>query len=140
MQMAIAETHNYDKTYIKEIYFACKGACDESLEHKYMSSGFITSWKDISDIMIPTEYLNWIMGVLNRIRSTEYVYSDIAFETLKQFILRVSQYVVRENTSAAAARLRVLADTYNILIYKAFSLHTDICTKYNFCEKVNCPV
>lgn len=105
-----AEEYDYNKSKYEDIYFACKGNCDQKLESYYERQGYITKWEDIADIMIPNHYLAWNMAVLNRVRSGEDVYSDQAFEKLKQFILRVSQYVVKNRTDDQTERLRQLAD------------------------------
>ncbi|MEY2195757.1 restriction endonuclease [Neobacillus sp. BF23-41] len=105
-----AEKHDYEICKYENIYFACKGSCDEILETYYIQKGFITKWEDISDIMIPNHYLYWIMAVMNRIRDGEDIYSDIPYEKLKQFILLVSQFVVKNRTSEQTERLRQLAE------------------------------
>jgi Restriction endonuclease len=71
------EEHNFEKCKYEDIYFACKGTCDNLLEAINVKKGFITKWEDITDIMIPNHYLAWNIAVLNRIRSGE----DILFRS-----------------------------------------------------------
>lgn len=97
-----------------EIYVAflwcCKGKCDQDLKRKYRAMGYADAgWEDISDILIPGKYLAWNMAVLNRIQQGDDKYSDEAFKSLKQFILRVSQMVLRSQNDEQIRRLMDLA-------------------------------
>ncbi|QPQ30418.1 restriction endonuclease [Lysinibacillus sp. JNUCC 51] len=104
-----SEENNYEKSKYVDIYFSCKGRCDSVLEHHYLQQNCITKWEDISDIIIPNKYLSWNMAVLNRVRDGEDVYTDEAFSKLKQFILKVSQLVVKNRSEEQTERLRQLA-------------------------------
>jgi hypothetical protein len=106
---AFSEKHNYEKCKYVDIYWACKRECDEKEEYRYMQQGYITKWEDISDISIPNHYLSWNMAVMNRIRDGEDIYSDLAYGNIKQFILKVSQLVVKNRSEEQTERLRQLA-------------------------------
>ncbi len=51
------QNNNYENELIFDIYWACKGKCDQILENRYRKLGGSTSWEDISDIIIPSKYL-----------------------------------------------------------------------------------
>ena len=93
--------------YIEHMYFACKGKCDKELQKsiwkKYKET---TSWKDISDLVIPAEFLRWIMATINQLRSGKYIYSETAFEKEKKMIMALSQKVFREMTESERKRVR----------------------------------
>lgn len=96
-------------TMIDCLYFACKGLCDKQMEmicwNRYNTS---VQWKDISDLVIPTEFLRWIMATINRLRSGEYRYTNDAFEKEKALIMALSQKVFREMTEREQERVRDL--------------------------------
>jgi hypothetical protein len=87
-----------DKDRYVDIYWSCKGVCDRSTEHLYKEQGYVTAWEDISDIVIPGQYLRWIMAHLNRLREKVDDYDDEVFSKLKDFIIMVSQVVLRNQT------------------------------------------
>lgn len=93
------------RVHIQDIYWACKGECNRELEKyywdKYQST---TKWEDISDLIIPSLFLRWIMGTLNNLRSERWVYSDEAFDKGKDFIMALSQKVFREMTKEEKKR------------------------------------
>lgn len=97
------------KTKYVQIYCACKGECDAWLEQKVYAKKYSTSWNDISDLIIPTNYLKFIMSVLNRIRSGQDIYTDEAFEQLKRFILDIGQIALKEQSSKDIKRIMDLA-------------------------------
>lgn len=96
-------------TTVERMYFACKGKCDKQMEEACWNE-FKTpaGWKDLSDIVIPADFLRWIMATFNRLRSGEYRYTDAAFEKEKQLIMALSQKVFREMTERERERVRDL--------------------------------
>lgn len=106
------EREFYEKTgkikYVR-IYCACKGKCDTTLERKMYEQNYGTSWNDISDVIIPINYLKFIMGVINRMRSGEDVYTDEAFDQLKKIILDLGQVTLREQSAKEIQRVIELA-------------------------------
>lgn len=91
---------------IEDIYWSCKGKCDHSLENHYPN--FLTQWEDISDIMIPSKYISWVCAILNRVRDGDDIYTDKAFEKLKQFLISVSQLVFRNQNQKDLERIQLL--------------------------------
>lgn len=61
----------------------------------------------ISDVMIPTIFIKWIMSILNQQREG-YIYSDEAFTSLKHFILRLFYYVSRHLIPQEKEQMKML--------------------------------
>ncbi len=98
--------------FIKEFTWSCKGHCDQVLEHKhrlvYPNYEYNNSWEDISDVMIPTIYLKWIMTIFNQQKSGT-IYDDKAFENMKEFLLQVYPHISRHLTQKEKERLEMLS-------------------------------
>jgi len=92
------------KNHIEKIYCACKGKCDRILEDKYSKTGKLASWNDLSDLIIPEEFLRYLMAVLNRIKDGDDIYTNEAFEQQKEFIIALSQKVFRATTKSEKQR------------------------------------
>lgn len=88
-----------------DIYWSCKGVCDRTLKGEYRKFDFIDGWEDISDIVIPGQYMRWLMAILNRMHENDDEYTDHAFAELKKFILRVSQLVLRRQSQRDIQRI-----------------------------------
>jgi hypothetical protein len=43
--------------YIEDIYWACKGICDEKIEYGLIKQNKISAWEDIDDLIIPTKFM-----------------------------------------------------------------------------------
>jgi len=95
-------------TSIENIYCACKGNCDKEMQNRYRKdSRSTTGWKDLSDLVIPADFLRWIMATLNQLREGV-KYTDVAFEKEKRLIMALSQKVFREMTELERERVREL--------------------------------
>ncbi len=59
------------KDYAKEakryeyVYWTCRGHCDDVLSHyiRKQHDDVIDGWEDISDVMMPTVFIKWVMSV-----------------------------------------------------------------------------
>ena len=98
-----SEDHSIE--YIDDIYCACKGDCDRNLQAQARSEGRITGWRDISDLVIPVEYLRFIFAIMNRLRAGHDVYSDVAYKKLRKIIIALSQKVLRFTTQEERKRI-----------------------------------
>ena len=108
----VAQVERLDKasrtTTVERIYFACKGTCDKQMEAICWAEFHEPAgWKDLSDLVIPADFLRWIMATLNRLRNGE-KYTDTAFAKEKQLIMALSQKVFREMTERERERIRTL--------------------------------
>jgi len=85
---AIKRDLSNHRHYVHDVYFACKGPCDQKLDkHFWDNHECTTSWEDIGDLMIPSMFLRWVLTTMNQIKSEEYVYSENAYKKEKQFIM-----------------------------------------------------
>ena len=96
------------KEVIYDVYCACKGKCDTILEKKYILQGLQTGWNDISDIIIPVEYLRLIFAVMNRIRNGIDIYTDEAYKKQKSIFIKIAQKVLRYTTEKEKERFALL--------------------------------
>lgn len=92
--------------HIEHVFWTCKGYCDNKISST-IDDELINRWEDISDVMIPTTFIRWIMSTLNEHRNGV-VYSDEAFENLKEFILQIFPHISRELTTKEKERLSLL--------------------------------
>jgi hypothetical protein len=92
------ETAKSERTSIEHIYCVHKGDCDRGINQKYSDLRYITSWEDISDLVIPVKYMSWLFALMNQIRKDEISLSDEAYEKLKLVIHTLAQKVFRHTT------------------------------------------
>jgi len=95
-------------TYIDDVYCVCKIDCDKKSEQKILARGLITRWKDISDLVIPIEYLRYVLATMNRLRSGKEIYSDEAFSKEKIIFMKLAQKVLRHTTEQERDRFCML--------------------------------
>lgn len=94
---------------ITQVYCACKGKCDRIMESR-CTGNVITKWQDISDLTIPYQFLNWVMGILNQIREGKVIYTDEAFEQIKKVTLNIAQVVMRQPSVKEMQRVKTLLE------------------------------
>lgn len=103
----------YEKTKggekITQVYSACKGNCDRIMESR-INSNEITKWEDISDLLIPYQYLKWITGIINQMREGNVIFTDDAFEQIKDITLKIAQVVMRQPSVKEIQRSRELQE------------------------------
>jgi len=102
---------NDNKIHIVDMYWACRGKCDRALEVTFEKRGFITSWEDISDLIIPIVFMKWVITAMNGIRDGSHIiFSDKAYEKFREFTFAVAQLVVRETSDEERERIQSLRD------------------------------
>ena len=94
--------------YIDDIFYCHKGICNDKIRGKFEKNGYTTHWEDISDLIIPTKYVLWIIAILNEIKSGEVVFSEIAFEKIKEIIIAVSQFTLKSAEEKDKERIKRL--------------------------------
>ena len=100
-----SKANDYHIDKFVDIYFACKGKCDRSLEHSYFKTyGHISGWKDLEDLMIPVEYMRWMMSWLNNYQEKKIIVEEKAFDNLKIAIMTIGQFVMRDLTDKEVTR------------------------------------
>jgi hypothetical protein len=95
---------------IVDVYWACKGTCDQATEQRFMAKGCSVGWEDISDLVIPAWYLRFVFALLTRVRDADDVYEDNAYNKLKTFMMALGQKVFRELTDEERHRFKELLD------------------------------
>jgi hypothetical protein len=98
--------------HIHDVYWACKGQCDDVIRLN-LPKGKYTNWQDIGDIVIPIKYVKWILDTINLIESGRNTYEPKALTKEKEFIIAISQKVVREMTQEEKDRVGTL-DNYGL--------------------------
>lgn len=93
------------KRFVNDVFCVCKGECDKSIEAKLFREGYSTGWQDLSDLIIPANYLFYIMALINNIREGKYIFSNSSFEKEKVIILALSQKVLRHTTQREKSRV-----------------------------------
>lgn len=91
-----------------ELLWCCKGNCDHQLENLMHKRNLISSWRDISDLTIPTVFIAWVMATLNQIHSGA-IWSDKAFHQVKTLMLKIFPYVSRHLTDEEKAEIASLS-------------------------------
>ncbi len=95
--------------YIENIYWSCKGNCDHTSRQYYEEKGLMDiGWEDIQDLVIPRKFIMWICAILNGIKRGNVKYSDEAFENLKEFIIIISQLIVKDTTEKEKEKIKLL--------------------------------
>ena len=91
----------------EHIYFACKGHCDERLRRPLQAQRMIDGWEDISDLVIPTVYIRWVMSSLNALHGKK-EYTDEAFSKLKDLLLNLFPIICRHPSEEDTERVKAL--------------------------------
>ena len=92
----------------EDMYFACKGECDEKLKRKYANEGlFDNGWEDLRDLTIPSIWIMRLMAFLNGIQRDRDM-KEPAFGKMKQMFIRTYPYVARNLTTYEKERVKSL--------------------------------
>ncbi|MBU3082497.1 restriction endonuclease [Acinetobacter baumannii] len=105
----IKKDYEKDPKVFEYIFWTCRGNCDSELS-RYIHSknqGLIDGWEDISDVIMPTIFIKWVVTIINELH-TGTLYSDEAVENLKHFLLNVYPFACRHLTDKEKEKLRSL--------------------------------
>ena len=97
-----------EKEHFEDIYWCCKGFCDQKLADARGLEGLLDGWEDIPDVMMPIIFVKWVMSIVNVLRSGV-TYSDEAFSQLKEFMLQVFPFIARHLTAKEKEKVQSLA-------------------------------
>jgi len=105
----IRTDYETEPQHFEHVFWTCRGRCDDVLTRHIRSQNrnLIDGWEDISDVMMPTIFIKWVMSIMNEQRSGV-IYSDEAYSNLKEFLLQVFPYVSRHLTSKEKERVKSL--------------------------------
>ena len=101
---------NDGKNKYTEVYCVCKGTCDRKMEALARPYKNITGWNDISDLVIPVQFLKFVLAIMNRIREHKDVYTDEAYEDLKSIIISLAQITMKRQTKHDINRVISLSE------------------------------
>jgi len=108
----VGEVVSLSNDEIFEIYFSCKGNCDNEQEKKALAKyprGEVTvGWNDVSDLFIPLNYLRRIMSIINQLNEHT-KYSEQAIAKEKTLLMALGQKVLRPSTELEKRRVAMLA-------------------------------
>jgi hypothetical protein len=93
-----------------DVYCVCKGECDRKMETVARSQGYVTSWNDISDLVIPIEFLKFIIAIMNRLRSLDDIYTDKAYGNLEEIIIALAQITMKRQSERDIRRSMALGE------------------------------
>ena len=68
----------------------------------------MSGWASISDLVIPIEFLRYVLATMNRIRDGKDIYTDEAFKKEKTILIALAQRVLRATTEGERARFKEL--------------------------------
>lgn len=104
------KTSQEDMDVIHDVYFACKGACDEQLQAKHCNGTFLSAagWTDLSDLVIPPIFLERVLSLLNQIGHDEMVFTRQALEKEEYLLRALSQRTLRESTEGERQQAKKL--------------------------------
>lgn len=99
-----------ESKHVEHVFWTCRGRCDDVLRGyvRDHSSNLIDGWEDISDVMMPTIYIKWVMAIMNE-QHSGVTYSDEALENLKEFLLQLFPYISRHLTQKEEKRILSLS-------------------------------
>lgn len=111
----VTKAHPNGMTEILDVYWACKGECDQALERAaHARHDAFTGWEDISDLTIPSWYLRWMLSTINQLHAKSHFYSSKALEKERTFLVAMAQKVMRETTDAEMKRVASLISLLDI--------------------------
>jgi len=103
----------YTETDVKDMFFSCKGNCDNILRLRYEHHGlFDAGWDDIDDVLIPTGYLRNLITFINKI--SEDGLDKRILEKMKSLYINAFPYIARELTETEKERLVGLTQMWSL--------------------------
>jgi len=97
-----------ERTHYQGIYVVHKEPCDKELQRRLKAQNMMTGWKDLDDLIIPVEYLRFILASMNRLRDGNDKYTDEAYQQEKHILIALAQRALRLTTEKDRERFDVL--------------------------------
>jgi hypothetical protein len=95
---SIVYLKNTKNVRITDIFWTCGGECEETYKSQYEQISFKETKEKLSDLMIPSNYLSWVLANMDVTKSQWSVYENNSYQNLRHLILRLAQYVFRNHT------------------------------------------
>lgn len=85
---------------ISEVYFACKGSCDERLQAKYCTGNLLSAaaWANIADLIMPPVFLERVAALIDQLGKDQTIFSPQALAKEDYLIRALAQVVLRESS------------------------------------------
>jgi len=107
-EVSIYDNQSHEET-VHNIYFACKGECDEKLKHAFQVQGYSSSaWHDIFHLTNPYEFMDYILASFIRVSNDQAKYSPEALKRYVYLLKSLSQIVMKPPTNHDKERKRTL--------------------------------
>lgn len=103
------EQRDDDKIHVRDIYWACKGVCDRELK-ALTPDRTATTWIELADLRIPIMFMKHICAWANNAQRGVYTFSDEAHSRRLDYLLALSQAVVRETSADQQRRIETLQE------------------------------
>lgn len=102
------QENNLTEEKYKDMYFACKGDCDNKLKDDFRAQGLKDAgWEDIDELCNPGIWIAKFMAFLNGIQ-TDHDLSPEAFKKMKKLFINTYTFVARQQTSKEEERISQL--------------------------------
>lgn len=89
---------NTQRGIISDLFFACNDGCQHMIEESYEDMGYKVEYEMLRLLMIPSNYLSWMIGNFDVIRNKYGAYEDEAYQKLRELFVTIAPYVMREPT------------------------------------------
>jgi len=103
------------KRLIVDVYWACTGNCDRTLEAAFQERGLVSMWEGIEDLMIPLVFMQWVITAVNSLRDGSVVFSNEAYKKFIELTFAIAQLVVRETSDEEKERIQSLREIPQVL-------------------------
>lgn len=100
---------------VKDLYVSCKGECDKIMEQKmkHRYDGVITLDRNLSEILIPREFINWLIGTLRDERNTEcYKIEDSFIKKFELYTKSIAQKLTRKMTQYEIDKIKKMSNLF----------------------------
>lgn len=97
-----------EKPSYRNLFVACNGDCDRTIQQRIRSRGGFDSWESISDLCNPILYLKNMLTYMNMLRADASDFSDAAHKRMKDIYVSLAQRTLREVTHEDQERFKAL--------------------------------
>ncbi len=103
-----ARTNPNDREVYEDMYFACRGDCDEKMSKRFAKKGLVDrGWEDINDLCNPSIWITKLMAFINGIQHDQDMGAE-AFEKMKKLFINTYPYIARHLTKKEKMRVKSL--------------------------------
>lgn len=109
-----AKNSSNDSEIYEDMYFACRGICDNRMSDRFNKKGLESSgWEDINDLCNPSIWIIRLMAFINGIQHNQDM-GEVAFEKMKSLFINTYPYIARHLTTKEKLRVKSLL-SYGLL-------------------------